>query len=56
MFNNETLLETTKYGQVYLRLPNAPAFIYINGVRVAEEENFLFSHNITELNAKVKKL
>ncbi len=55
VFNNETLLETTRYGQVYLRLPNQPAYIYINGVRVAEEENFLFSYNITELNAKIKK-
>lgn len=55
VFNNETLLETTRYGQVYMRLPNHPAYIYINGVRVAEEDNFLFSYNITELNAKIKK-
>ena len=55
VFNHETLLETTGYGQVYLRLPNHPAYIYINGVRVAEEDNFLFSYNITELNAKIKK-
>lgn len=55
VFNNEKLLETTRYGQVYLRLPNHPGYIYINGVRVAEEDNFLFSYNITELNAKIKK-
>lgn len=55
VFNHETLLETTRYGQVYLRLPNHPAYIYINGVRVAEEDNFLFSYNITELNVKIKK-
>lgn len=55
VFNNEKLLETTRYGQVYLRLPKHPAYIYINGVRVAEEDNFLFSYNITELNAKIKK-
>lgn len=55
VFNNEKLLETTRYGQVYLRLPKHLAYIYINGVRVAEEDNFLFSYNITELNAKIKK-
>jgi hypothetical protein len=30
-------------------------FIYINGIRVAEEENFLFSYNITSLTAAIKK-
>ncbi len=29
--------------------------IYINGVKVSEEENFLFSYNITNLNAAIKK-
>lgn len=54
-FNNETLLEITHYGQIYSRIPDHPAYIYINGVRAAEEENFLFSYNITDLNAKIKK-
>lgn len=53
-FNGESLLETTKYGQVYRRTENHPAYIYISGVKVAEEENFMFSYNITELNKKIK--
>ncbi len=31
------------------------SYIYINGIRVAEEDNFLFSYNITSLTAPIKK-
>ncbi|MHA2143365.1 MAG: ATP-binding protein, partial [Candidatus Thorarchaeota archaeon] len=31
------------------------ASIYVNGVRVAEEENFLFSYNITSLTSAIRK-
>ena len=31
------------------------ARIYINGVKVAEEENFLFSYNITSLTKKIRQ-
>lgn len=55
VFNDEKILESTKYGEVYLRPSDHAAYIYINGVRVAEEDNFLFSYNITELNAKIRK-
>lgn len=48
------LLDTTKYGEVYKRR-NSSAVIYINGVQVATEENFLFSYNITNINSKIKK-
>ena len=48
------LLETTKYGQVYSCNNSIPT-IYINGVQVAFEENFLFSYNITNINAQIKK-
>ncbi len=51
---NTTLLETTKYGQVY-SCNNTTPIIYINGVQVALEENFLFSYNITNINAQIKK-
>lgn len=46
-------LETTPYGEV-LQKDGTP-LIYINGVQVATESNFLFSYNITNLNAKIKK-
>lgn len=51
---NAELLETTKYGQVYSCNNTIPT-IYINGVQVALEENFLFSYNITNINAQIKK-
>ncbi len=53
-FSGEELLETTKYGQVLKRNRNA-ARIYINGVRVAEESDFLFSYNITSLTKPMEK-
>lgn len=51
---NLKLLEKTKYGEVY-QCTKTPAVIYINGVQVAIEENFLFSYNITNINAQIKK-
>jgi hypothetical protein len=53
-FSDEELLETTSYGQV-LRRGAAGSRIYINGVRAAEEENFLFSYNITSLTQTMRK-
>jgi hypothetical protein len=45
-FTGDEVLEETKYGTV-LRREAGPARIYVNGLRVAEEPNFLFSYNIT---------
>ena len=53
-FSGEDVIETTKQGQVVKR-SNEYGNIYINGVKVAEEENFLFSYNITKLNAPIRK-
>ena len=52
-FSPEKELENTKYGTV-LQKNNNEANIYVNGVKVATEENFLFSYNITSLNKKIK--
>ena len=46
--------ECTEYGEV-LSKRGDKAEIFINGVKVAEEDNFLFSYNITSLNATLKK-
>ena len=54
LFSGEPVLETTRYGQI-IRRQSGPGSIYINGVMVAEEVNFLFSYNITLLNAAIKK-
>lgn len=53
-FSDEELLATTRFGQIIGRR-DGPGAIYINGVKVAEEPNFLFSYNITLLNAAIRK-
>lgn len=54
MFSGSEVLSHTKYGEVISR-GKENAFIYINGVKVAEEENFLFSYNITNISSQIKK-
>lgn len=53
-FSGEKALENTQFGDV-LSKNSQTSRIYINGVRVAEEENFLFSYNITSLTTAIKK-
>jgi hypothetical protein len=53
-FSNEIVIESTKQGQI-VEKKGKYGSIYINGVKVASEENFLFSYNITVLNAAIKK-
>lgn len=53
LFSDETLLETTKYGDV-LSKSGTTSNIYVNGVKISTEENFLFSYNITSVNKKIK--
>lgn len=53
-YSGEREIEETKYGQV-LGKGAEVGRIYINGVRVAEEENFLFSYNITSLTKAIRK-
>jgi len=53
-FTNERVIEKTKHGDVLQKAGNQ-GNIYINGVLVAFEENFLFSYHITSLNAAIKK-
>jgi hypothetical protein len=53
-FSDEEPLEETKYGQILKRGKHG-ARIYVNGVRVAEEDNFLFSYNITSLTQTMRK-
>ncbi|MGY3852842.1 ATP-binding protein [Aeromonas veronii] len=53
-FSGEEMLEKNQYGEVLQNTGNT-SYIYINGIRVAEEDNFLFSYNITSLTAPIKK-
>jgi hypothetical protein len=53
-FSGERIIEETNYGSVLERKGDS-ARIYVNGVRVAEEEHFLFSYNITSVNSTIRK-
>ena len=54
IFSGAHVLEKTEYGDI-LEKQGDTADIYINGIKVASEDNFLFSYNITSLNKKIKK-
>jgi len=53
MFSDEKLLEKTDVGEVYIK--GKTSRIYVGGLLVAEEENFLFSYNITSITKLMKK-
>lgn len=54
-FTDEELLEETKFGEVYKSPDDDNSRIYISGLKVAEEENFLFSYNIDNTTKKVRE-
>lgn len=55
-YSGDEVLEETRYGSV-LRRPDdgTPARIYVKGLVVAEEPSFLFSYDITDLNASLRR-
>jgi hypothetical protein len=55
-YSRDEVLEETKYGEVLARPPSSETGrVYVRGLLVAEESNFLFSYNITELNAALRR-
>lgn len=55
-YNGEAVLESTPYGTVLARPQDSDtANIYVKGVRIAQEENFLYSYNITNLTQAMRK-
>lgn len=55
-YGSETVLESTRYGDVLARASDdAPGRIYVKGLVVAEEPSFLFSYDITDLNAPLRR-
>ena len=64
-FSDDQVMDKTQYGDILKGEYNAGSplssqggegsRIYINGVKVAEEDNFLFSYNITSLNSTMRK-
>ncbi len=53
-YSQDRVLEETSVGTVLQRTDNG-ARIYVNGLRVAEEPDFLFSYNITSTSAALRK-
>jgi hypothetical protein len=53
-YRGDKVLEQTKYGSVLQRTEGC-ARLYVHGVCVAEEENFLFSYNITSLTEGLRR-
>ena len=54
IFSRERIIEETNYGTV-LEKKGDIARIYVNGVRVSKEENFLFTYNITSLTKQIRQ-
>jgi hypothetical protein len=55
-YSDEQLLESSECGDVYARVSERqPSRIYVKGLLVAEEPNFLFSYNITKLSAALRR-
>lgn len=53
-YAGEETLDATAYGAI-LRPRTKRARIYVNGLLVAQEENFLFSYNVTSLTAALRR-
>ena len=54
-FSGDKPIEVTQYGQVLDKGKRTVARIYITGLRVADEQNFLCSYNITAVNGQIRK-
>jgi hypothetical protein len=54
-FAGDVELERTPLGVILQRPEGQPARIYVKGVRVAVEEQFLFSYNITSTTAQLQR-
>ncbi len=54
-FAGDTELEHTELGSILERRPDQPARIYVKGVRVALEDQFLFSYDITSTTTQLQR-
>jgi hypothetical protein len=52
-FNDEEVLEETRYGQILAR--GNEGRVYISGVFASEEPGFIFSYNVTDLTDAMRK-
>ena len=54
-FSNKTPLDRVPFGEIYRRSSEQCAYVYVHGVKVAEEPMYLFDYNITKTNAALEK-
>ncbi len=54
-FAGDELLEATEFGSILRRRSDQPARVYVKGVRIAIEDSFLFSYNITSTTTQLQK-
>ena len=54
-FAGDEEFERTEFGSILRRSEGEPARIYVKGVRVALEEEFLFSYNVTSTTAQLQR-
>jgi len=54
-YAGDEVLERTPLGAVLKRTKGQPARIYVNGLRVAIEDRFLFSYDITSMTASLRR-
>jgi hypothetical protein len=54
-YSGDEVLERTSFGAVLQRPKGRHARIYVNGLRVAEEQRFLFSYDITSMTAPLRR-
>ncbi len=54
-FSDTRVVEDTKFGSVLEPVDSGSNRVYINGVLANEEENFLYSYNITKLTKQMRK-
>lgn len=55
-YASSELLQRTRYGEIYKKVNhNDKSNIYVNGMKIAQEDNFVFHYNITNINASIKK-
>ena len=53
-FTDEERIEATDFGEIYTKPEGQAASIYVTGLRVATEPDFLFSYNITNTTKNVR--
>ena len=55
-FSGESPIESNTYGEIYEKpFGRTIAYVYVHGVKVSEEENYLFDYNITKTNSALNK-